>query len=411
MIMKNSTFIIIICLLPFFNSCEQANTEQSNWRGSERTGFYSETGLLTEWPENGPELLWKYEDLGIGYTSAAVTDKKIYITGTKDSTSFITALDHSGNLLWKKDFGLTWKNNYPGVRSTPVILNGLGYVLTGRGVMVCFDIETGDKVWETDWVKDYNAIAPYFGFCENFLIDGNKIYCTPGDTLKYNVLAVNRFNGEIMWKSEGMHEISAYASPTIITHNGQKQLVTFTAKSIIALNPENGELQWSFDMGYPHGIHANIPIYEDGHIFAMNGWGFGSKMLKISDDGTSVEEIWSSELFDLEHGDVLKIGDNLYGSSWDKKVFSVVDWKTGAVKDSLLTIDPASVISAEGLIYAYSYSGKVQLVKPTESSFEIISSFDAPGKKKDHIAHPVIKDKKLYIRYANELLVYSIAAK
>ena len=140
----------------------------------------------------------------------------------------------------------------------------------------------------------------------------------------------------------------------------------------------------------------------------MNGWGFGSVMLKIADDGNSVEEVWRSELFDLEHGDVLKIGNNIYGASWDKKVFSVVDWKTGAVKDSSELIGPASIISAEGLIYAYSYSGEVSLIKPTEDSFEIISSFKALGKKKDHIAHPVIKDGRLYIRYANSLLVYNI---
>ncbi len=408
--MKNTVFIIIICLLPFLYQCNQENTEVSEWRGPDRTGFYPETGLLTEWPENGPELLWKFDDLGIGYTSAAVIDEKVYITGTIDSTSSIFALDHSGNLLWKKEYGLAWKNNYPGVRTTPVIHKGLGYLVSGRGLMVCFDAETGDIKWEKDWVKEYNASAPYFGFCENLLIDGDKIYCTPGDTLTYNVLALNRFNGEIIWQSEGAHEISAYASPTIINHNNRKLLVTFTSKSIIALNPENGKLIWSHDMKYPHGIHANIPIYDNGYIFAMNGWGFGSLMLKIAENGNSVEEVWRSELFDLEHGDVLKIGENIYGASWDKKVFSVVDWKTGTVKDSSHLVGPASIIAAEGLIYAYSYSGEMSLVKPTENSFEIISSFKAPGKKKDHIAHPVIHNKQLYIRYANSLLVYSIAA-
>ena len=258
--MKFKTLFFIICLLPSLYQCKQPNTEISNWRGPERTGFYPETGLLTEWPENGPELLWKFEDLGIGYTSAAVTSEKVYITGTIDSTSSVFALDHEGNLLWKTEFGLTWKNNYPGVRTTPVILNGLGYLVSGRGVMVCFNTENGEIKWETDWTKEYNATAPYFGYCENLLIDGDKIYCTPGDTLKYNVLALNRFNGEIIWESEGVNEISAYASPTFITHNNRKFLVTFTSKSIIALNPDNGELIWSHDMQYPHGIHANIPI-------------------------------------------------------------------------------------------------------------------------------------------------------
>ncbi|MFC2151717.1 PQQ-binding-like beta-propeller repeat protein [Bacteroidota bacterium] len=396
--------ILLLC------QCDKTNNEISNWRGPDRSGFYPETGLLTEWPKNGPELLWKFKDLGIGYTSPAVTSDKVYITGTIDSISYIFALNHKGKLLWRKEFGLTWKNNYPGVRTTPVIYKGFGYLVSGRGLMVCFDAENGEIKWEKDWIKEYNAIPPYFGFCENLLIDGEKIYCTPGDTITNNILALNRFTGDIIWKSEGVNEISAYASPTIITHNNNRFLVTITEKSIIALNPDNGNLVWSHDLKYPHGIHANIPIYDNGYIFAMNGWGYGSVMMKLSDDDNSVEEVWRSDLFDLEHGDVLKIGNNIYGGSWDKKVFSVVDWETGTVKDSSQLIGPASVVSAEGLIYAYSYSGEVSLVKPLENSFEIISSFKTPGRKNDHIAHPVIHNKRLYIRYANSLLVYSIAA-
>jgi len=407
--MKMRNLILCIIVIPFLYQCKKTNNEISQWRGPERDGIFQEKGLLTQWPENGPELIWRYDSLGIGYTSAAVTSDKVYITGTIDSTSYIFTFNHEGELLWKKEFGLTWKNNFPGTRTTPAIYNGLGYVLTGRGVMVCFDAENGDIKWEKDWVKEFNAPAPYFGFCENFLIDGDIVYGTPGDTIKNNIVALNRFTGDLIWTSEGVHEISAYASPTIITHNSRRLLVTLTSKSIIALDPNNGKLIWSHDLKYPHGIHANIPIYENGYIFAMNGWGFGSVMMKLSEDGSSIEEVWRSDLFDLEHGDVLKIGNNLYGGSWDKKVFAAVDWKTGEVKDSTLQIGPSSVISAEGLIYAYSYSGEVSLIKPTEKSFEIISSFMAPGKKKDHIAHPVIKDKRLYIRYANSLLVYSIA--
>ncbi len=408
--MKNTLYFVLIALIPILYQCANSKSENSEWRGPERTGFYPETGLLTEWPENGPELLWKFDGLGSGYTTAAVTSKKVYTTGTIDSTAYIFALDLEGNLLWKKSFGKSWRKPYPGVRTTPVIRDGLGYLISDYGKMVCFSTENGDIVWEKDWIKEYNAVTPYFGFCENLLIDNDIVYCTPGDTIENNILALDRFSGEVIWKSKGVNEISAYASPTLINHNGRKLFITITEKSIVALIPETGELVWSHDLKYLHGIHSNIPIYDNGYIFAMNGWGSGSVMMKISDDGNSVEDVWRSDLFDLEHGDVLKIGDNIYGSSWDKKVFSVVDWKTGAVKDSSLLIEPASIISAEGLIYTYTYAGDVHLVKPTENSFEIISTFKAPGKRKDHIAHPVIKDKKLYIRYSNSLLVYDIAA-
>ena len=88
-------------------ACQQKShtIEKSDWRGPNRDGFYPDQNLLKEWPEQGPELLWSYEDLGKGYTTVAVTEDMIYTTGTFDSTSFLIALDHDGKLVWKKEYG------------------------------------------------------------------------------------------------------------------------------------------------------------------------------------------------------------------------------------------------------------------------------------------------------------------
>ena len=42
------------------------------WRGPDRTGVSTETGLLKEWPRGGPKLLWKAKGLGIGYSTPSV---------------------------------------------------------------------------------------------------------------------------------------------------------------------------------------------------------------------------------------------------------------------------------------------------------------------------------------------------
>ena len=175
--------------------------------------------------------------------------------------------------------------------------------------------------------------------------------------------------------------------------------------------PETGNLLWSHELDYPHGIHGNMPIYADGYVFAMNGWGFGSVMMKVRDDGSGVDEVWRSNLFDLEHGDALKIGNNLYGTDYTTRHFSCVDWYTGKVKDSLNKFAPGTVISADGMIYCYSYFGDMALIRPTDEGFEVVSSFSTPGNKRDHIAHPVIYDRKLFLRYANSLMVYDISEK
>lgn len=399
-------FLLILLLV----SCQEQPMEISQWRGPNRDGFYPDTGLLKQWPEGGPELLWTFEDLGIGYATAAVTSEKIFITGTFDSTSYLFALDQEGNLIWKKEYGKAWMTNFPGARSTPVIAGNHGYVLSGLGKLVCFETAKGDFIWTKDLYADFVAREVRFGMTENLLIDGDVVYCTPGG-VKSNVVALNRFTGDVVWISKGNMEPSAYCSPALIDIKGRKTLVTITANSIIALDPGNGSLLWSHDLLYPNGIHGNMPVYYDGYIFAMNGWDFGSVMMKVKEDGSGVEEAWRSTLFDLEHGDAIRIGNNLYGTDYTTRHFSCIDWYTGAVKDSIDRFAPGTVIAADGMIYCYAYSGAVALIRPTAEGFEVVSSFDAPGMKRDHIAHPVIHDRKLYLRYANALMVYDIARK
>ncbi|MHC1702654.1 MAG: PQQ-binding-like beta-propeller repeat protein [Tenuifilaceae bacterium] len=399
-------FAVIIIVLSFFTQCN-FKQEVAQWRGPDRNGIYPDTNLLTEWPEGGPKLLWKYDKLGLGYTSAAVTSNKIYITGTTDSLTSLFALNHDGELLWKKPLGNEWLVNFPGARSTPLIYDGRGYLLSGLGVVYCFDADNGDILWTIDLYKQYGGKEVKFGITENFLIEDDKLFCTPGGE-DANIIALNRVTGELIWKSKGVGEVSAYCSPVIINHKGVRHLLTITSNSIVSLNPENGELIWSHNLQYPDGIHSNTPVYRDGYIFAMNGWDYGSVMLKLSDDGKSVSEVWRSKLFDLEHGDVVVIGNNIYGADWATKHFSCVDFYTGEVKDSVKTISPSSVIAADGLIYCYTYAGEMALVKPHESGFEVISKFKVDGVKRDHIAIPVIDKGRLYIRYSNTLWVYSI---
>lgn len=403
-------YLLLFFLVPFLLQCQQQSPEISQWRGPDRDGFYPDKNLLKEWPEKGPKVLWSFEELGIGYSSVAIAHNKIYTTGTFDSTSYLFALSLDGELLWKKEYGLAWMTNFPGVRSTPLIYNDYGYLLSGRGKLICFRANDGEKVWEKDLFKDYDGKNIRFGITENLLIDDNKLFCTPGGT-DANVIALNPLSGELIWKSKGNGEESAYCSPRMITIDGKKYFITITAKSAICLDPENGELVWSYDLQYPHGIHGNTPFYHDGYLFTMNGWGFGSTMLKITNGGSDVEEVWKSHLFDLEHGDVLKIGDNIYGADYTTRHFSCVDWKTGAVKDSIGMFAPASVISADGMIYLYAYDGDMALIKPEPDGFDVVSRFKAPGEKRDHIAHPVIHNGRLYLRYSNMLLAYNISEK
>ena len=71
----------------------------SQWRGTNRDGIYNETGLLKKWPESGPKLLWHFDELDEGHTSAAVTSTGIFTTGMIDGKGFIFAFSRDNQTL------------------------------------------------------------------------------------------------------------------------------------------------------------------------------------------------------------------------------------------------------------------------------------------------------------------------
>ncbi len=409
--MKNQLFVVTMLLVAIIaSSCtSRNNSEISHWRGPNGDGIYPDKGLLTEWPEDGPQLAWKYDKLGKGYSSPAFTSDRFYITGTPDTIGFIYSFDHDGNLQWKKEYGKEWMRNFPGSRSNPTIYGDLGYLMSSMGVVYCFSTENGNPVWSVDLFEQYGARQITFGMTEVLRIDGDKVYCTPGGE-ESNVIALNRFNGELIWESKGAGMRSAYCPITIFHHRGTKYLGMVTELNVMAINAASGELAWTYPTENKSAIHGNSPIYRDGHLFIMNGWENGSFMLRIADDGQGVELAWKNDLMDLENGGAILIGDNLYGSNWEHKGFSCVDWNTGEEKFTTKDFVSGTISYADGMFYWFGINGKVGLIKPTDTSFKVISSFQLEGKKsRDHSAHLVIQNKKLFIRYDSILYAYDIA--
>lgn len=71
------------------------------WRGPNRDGISTDTGLLKEWPAEGPKLLWHVDSVGAGYSSLAVKDGRIFTQGDLDGVEHILALDaKDGKTLW-----------------------------------------------------------------------------------------------------------------------------------------------------------------------------------------------------------------------------------------------------------------------------------------------------------------------
>src|SRR5260370_33784425 len=66
----------------------------AQWRGPNRDGVSKETGLLKEWPKDGPKLVWQASDLGSGYGAVAVAGNRIYLVADKGKDNeYVSALN------------------------------------------------------------------------------------------------------------------------------------------------------------------------------------------------------------------------------------------------------------------------------------------------------------------------------
>lgn len=384
--------------------------ENAQWRGENRDGIYAESGLLKEWPIDGPELLWHFDVLGEGHASAAVTEKNVYTAGTEGENGFVIALDHSGKTLWKKVYGKEWMESYNGVRTSPMIYNGLVFIMSGFGEVVALNAENGDLQWSKNILDDFESENTRWGVTENLLADGDKLFCTPGGP-NASMIALNVKTGELIWKAKSNGEKSAYCSPALIKLPTRNLLVTHTNSSIIGVDAATGEFLWSFEHPNKYSIHPNTPLYHDGYLYCLSGYGKGGVMLDLADDGSSVTEVWRNETLDNQMGGVVLLDGKIYGSGQNNREWFCLDWKTGETLYSSKMLGRGNVIFADGKLYCYADTGEVALVDVSNGSFEKVSSFRVPYGEKQHWAHLVINNQRMYVRHGNSLMVYSIKAK
>jgi outer membrane protein assembly factor BamB len=380
----------------------------SQWRGPERTGVYPGERLLNIWPEEGPDLIWIFEGLGDGYSSAAVTSDRVFVTGMSGGEGFLFAFDLEGKQLWKTSYGPEWDGSRPGARTTPTVVGNRIYLMSAEGRAVCLGTD-GKVIWTVDLVQKFGARNLQWGMTESPLVDGDRVFFTPGGR-NVTLVALDRISGKTIWEIKGVGETSGYCSPCLVRHGERKLLLTMIANFVIGIDADRGELLWKSAHATDYDVNANTPFYFDGFVYTVSGYRTGGQMFKLSDDGKRAERIWAENTLDSQMGAAVLVDGYIYGSGHQNRGWHCLEWKTGKVMYSARKIgNKGAVIYADGNLIYYSERGDVALVKPNPREFDVVSSFLIRKGSGEHWAHPVVKEGRLYIRHGDALLVYDIS--
>ena len=385
----------------------------------------TEIGLLKQWPEGGPPLLWTAEGIGegvSGYASVTVSGGRIFTSGNLNDESVVYALDEAtGKILWTYVNGPAWIDPrvYPGTRSTPTVDGDRVYDESAHGQLVCLDVKTGKPIWEMNILSEYEGENIEWGLAESVIIDGDKLICCPGGK-KGSMVALDKMTGKPIWIAPDSGHQTSYATPRIIEQDGLRMILKMDAKGLLAVNAENGEILFHHEMLHRVDINATMPHYENGYILIATS-AAGSQVVKsicrikltVEGNKASTEEIWTDKRIDNLHDSLFLDNGYIYGSTnfYKNGEWICIRFEDGEVIWEDRGVGKGSLTVAEGRIYRLPESGEnLSLLELTPDRFHLISKFTLPDQGEGPCwAHPVVCNKKLYVRRGQFLHCYDIS--
>lgn len=384
------------------------------WRGEDRTDVSKESGLLQSWPDGGPEKVWMFEKAGKGYSGPAIVDGRLFAMGTRDDQTILFALNaDTGEEIWATPFKSVLENNWgDGPRSTPSVVDGLVYALSGEGELICAKAEDGSIVWRKN-MEDFGGKVPNWGYTESPLIDGDVIVTTPGG-IDGTMLALDRMTGETKWQSVDIDDRCHYASAIRAEHKGKPQYIQLTKSTVFGVSSEDGGLLWRSEWDGRTAV-IPTPIYHDEHVYIASGYGVGCKLVSLKDE--EPKDAWKNKNMINHHGGVILLDGYLYGYC-DGKGWSCQDIVTGETKwNEKKALGKGCIGYADGRFYCVDEKkGDVVLIAATTDGWQENGRFRLSPQTKIRAdkgkiwTHPVISNGKLYLRDQDLIYCFDVKA-
>jgi outer membrane protein assembly factor BamB len=413
--------LLLLCVA--LGACSKAAAaDWPQWRGPKRDGVSQETGLLKEWPKDGPKLLWQVKDVGDGFSTPAVVGDRIYLLGNKGTDDeFVEARETAdGGMVWSIRLGKSGPNKgpqYPGARSTPTVDGELLYAIGSDGDLVCLETAKGGERWRKNLRTDFGGAAGNWAYAESPLIDGDVLVCTPGGK-ENTIVGLNKKTGDLVWKyasPEG--DEAAYASIIVIEAAGVRQYVQFLQKGLVGLDATTHKLLWRY-AGTAKGSMANIPtpVAHDGLVYSAAGQsGGGLVKLKADKGDFTAEQVYFDAALPNAIGGSVQVGEYLYGAN-QKQGLLCIEFATGAEKWREKSVGAGSVLYADGRLYLHEEDGPVVLAEATPDAYREKGRFTPPDPQAPPASrktgkawtYPVVANGRLYVRDLGVLWCYDV---
>lgn len=399
---------VLLCLS--FGAQAQTSADWPQWRGPNRDGISQETGLLKEWPEGGPPLVWKAKGAGTGYSSLAISAGRLYTMGLRGDREYVIAFDiATGKELWATAHGTAYRDSRgDGPRGTPTVEGERLYALGGNGDLSCMETRTGRTVWTMNILKKFGGENISWGISESPLLIGDRLFVNAGGP-GASIVALNKKDGSLLWKTQS--DKAGYSSAIPVQVGGKTQVVFFTQERALGVDPSDGKVLWQY--ARPSNDVANVatPVARGNRVWISSDYGTGGGLVEIKANagGVTASEVYFTKEMRNHHSSSVLVGDYLYGFS--SGILTAMRFDTGEVAWRDRSVGKGSLVYADGHLYCLSENGVVGLVEATPAAYREKGRFRIPQESLPTWTHPVISGGRLYLRDQDTIYAFDVKQK
>ena len=357
-----------------------ASLEWPQFGGPHRNFTADVKGLPDKWPASGPKKLWS-RDLGEGYSEIAVDGPVLYTMSRRGEQEITVALaTATGKTLWEHPENAAFRSgmgmeNGPGPHATPLVTADHVYVIGILANLLCLDKKTGKTLWSHDLYREFNATRMDRGYSASPIAWKDTVIVKAGGA-GHALIAFNQEDGKVVWQKQDFK--NSPSSPVLIQVDGQAQVVAAMSDDIVGLNPDTGDLLWSHPHSTSWGLNISMPLWtDDNTLFVTSAYNGGcvALQLHVVNGKNQVKELWSNNRMRVHIGNLLRIGDTLYGSSGDfgPAPLTAMDAKTGKVLWQDRTFPKASFVYADGRLIVLDEDGGLSLATVSPAGLKVLS--------------------------------------
>ena len=384
------------------------------WRGPDRSGISTETGLLDEWPSEGPPVNWQIETLGHGYGTVAVEGDAIYVQGTRDGQSAVFRLRASdGGEVWMRELGPYYDHpdRGDGPRSVPTLQGDSLFVLNGMGEAAKLAKDSGEVIWQFNMLERFDSPNTRWGISESPLVVRDRVFVMPGGR-DGAIAALSAADGSTIWRSSELGDVASYSSLVLREIAGTEVLLGFTGQAGVGVRADDGALLWRYERpSTVNAINITTPVLHDDLVFYSASYGIGGGAVRVTaeDEGGSFlsEEAYFGTRLQNHHGGVVAHEGTLY--SFFGPALTAVDAATGEVHWRARSVGKGSLVMADGKLFLLSEWNKVGLAVATPDGYQERGRFEIEKRGGPTWAHPVVANGAFYIRDQESLTSYDVA--